>query len=159
MKCFRIKNKYGYNYVKLTKNGKSKAFKVHRLVAMAFIPNSNNFCFVNHKNENKRDNRASNLEWCNKKYNCQYGTSQERLSKNRKNSPFVKRIPVVRVSDGKFYNSCAETLNDGFDPCHVAEVCRGIRKTNCGESFRYATELEVKEYGRKYTFVKKFERG
>ena len=66
----------GYECVKLCKDGKYKKFSVHRLVAMAFIinPKPNEWNQVNHKNENKSDNRVCNLEWCDNKYNCSYGT-------------------------------------------------------------------------------------
>ena len=52
----------GYLVVKLCKDGKQKAYKVHRLVADAFIPNPENLPQVNHINEDKTDNRAENLE-------------------------------------------------------------------------------------------------
>jgi hypothetical protein len=72
----------GYSRVFLTLKGKQKPFSVHRLVAQAFIPNPNGFPQVNHKNENKSDNRAENLEWCTAKYNSCYGTRISRLSRN-----------------------------------------------------------------------------
>ena len=49
-----------------------KAYKVHRLVALAFIPNPNNYPIVNHKDENAANNRADNLEWCTNAYNVKY---------------------------------------------------------------------------------------
>ena len=71
-------DKDGYKYVSFYKNNKPKHYKVHRLVAEAFIPNPNNWPQVNHKNEVKNDNRVCNLEWCTAKYNRNYGTSTER---------------------------------------------------------------------------------
>lgn len=63
------------NYVDVTlsKKGNSKRYKVHRLVAEAFIPNPNNYPQVNHKDCNPLNNRVNNLEWCNAKYNINYG--------------------------------------------------------------------------------------
>lgn len=58
-----------YEYIKI--NGKN--YRVHRLVANAFVPNPNNLPEVNHKDENKLNNCAWNLEWCNHLYNMNYG--------------------------------------------------------------------------------------
>ena len=51
------------------KNGSKKQFLIHRLVAEAFIPNPNNYPIINHIDENKRNNKVDNLEWCNQKHN------------------------------------------------------------------------------------------
>tara|TARA_Y100001970_G_C13870750_1_gene668878 strand:+ start:115 stop:744 length:630 start_codon:yes stop_codon:yes gene_type:complete len=65
-------NSKGYFELSLYKNGEQKDFRVHRLVALAFIPNPNNLPMVNHINQyNKLDNRVSNLEWCTNLYNTQ----------------------------------------------------------------------------------------
>lgn len=63
----------GYIKVNLTKNGFTKHFLVHRLVAIAFIPNPLNNKFVNHKNGIRGDNRVSNLEWVTHSENCIHG--------------------------------------------------------------------------------------
>ena len=70
----------GYLQVSLYKNGKRNIFNVHRLVALHFIPNSNNYKEVNHKDENKQNNRVDNLEWCDRKYNQNYGSRTQRAS-------------------------------------------------------------------------------
>ena len=67
------KTKGGYLRLPLTINNKAKSYLVHRLVALAFIPNPNNYPEVNHKNEDKTDNRVENLEWCDRSYNINYG--------------------------------------------------------------------------------------
>lgn len=72
----------GYKVVGLSKEGKSKSFRVHRLVAETFIDNPNNYKCINHKDENKLNNNVNNLEWCTIAYNNNYGTKQERYKKN-----------------------------------------------------------------------------
>lgn len=74
-------NIYGYAIIKLMKSGKSITYKVHRLVAMAFIPNPDNLPHINHKDENKLNNNPNNLEWCDNRYNNNYGTRNKRISK------------------------------------------------------------------------------
>ena len=71
----------GYLYVGLSKQCKTKLYLVHRLVALAFIPNPLHLPEVNHKDENKLNNNVDNLEWCGSKYNTNYGTRNKRKSK------------------------------------------------------------------------------
>lgn len=73
-------DKQGYLYNVLCKNGKTKNFKTHRLVAHMFVdnPKPKEFIIVNHKSEVKNDNVWTNLEWCDFKYNSNYGTCRQR---------------------------------------------------------------------------------
>ena len=71
----------GYLYVGLSKQCKTKLYLVHRLVALAFIPNPLHLPEINHKDENKLNNNVDNLEWCDSKYNTNYGTRNKRKSK------------------------------------------------------------------------------
>ena len=68
----------GYFSVGLSKKGKVTIYLVHRLVAQVFIPNPFSLPQVNHKDEDKKNNIAENLEWCDAKYNSNYGTAKER---------------------------------------------------------------------------------
>lgn len=74
-------NRGGYLKVGLRAGGKQKMFLVHRLVCEAFHENPDNKPQVNHLNEIKTDNRASNLEWCTRKKNINHGTRNERVAK------------------------------------------------------------------------------
>ena len=73
-------DKYGYLQVHLSKNGKHYAKSIHRLVAQTFIPNPNNYSQVNHKDEKRDNNNVENLEWCNCKYNNNYGNRNKKIS-------------------------------------------------------------------------------
>lgn len=66
------RNKNGYMYVGFRANGKAVYLRVHRVIAMCFLPNPNNYPQVNHKDCNPSNNTVSNLEWCTASYNCQY---------------------------------------------------------------------------------------
>lgn len=77
-------NERGYAIVSLYKEKRLKTFRVHRLVAQAFIPNPQNLPEVNHLDENKQNNQLTNLEWCTREYNLAYGTRGLRQSQTIK---------------------------------------------------------------------------
>lgn len=76
-------NTNGYMSIDLYKNGKVHKFRVHRLVAEAFIPNLYNLPMVNHRDGNKMNNQVSNLEWCDNSYNLSYGSRAEKMFQSR----------------------------------------------------------------------------
>lgn len=121
----------GYSHVMLYPD--RKWYRVHRLVAEAFIPNPNNYPVINHKNEVKNDNRVSNLEWCTHEYNCNYGTRIEKIRKTHSN---CKRCIV----DGVEYHSLTEACKqNGFRVSSVKHAFWKGRKTYKGHSISYIT--------------------
>lgn len=94
----------GYLTVMLYNKGYRKNVTVHRLVASAFIDNNNPdlLTMVNHRDENKHNNRVDNLEWCTQKYNMNYGTLKERQSRSRLNNDTIKKIPITLIKGKKY---------------------------------------------------------
>lgn len=114
----------GYRSVTLYKGpGVRRKYLIHRLVAMAFVPNPNGFDSVNHKDEDKSNNCASNLEWCTIYYNNNYGTARLRTSYT-KGSPIMQStlegIPIaIYASVG-----IAESVT-GVDRHGIIDCCHG----------------------------------
>lgn len=131
-----IKHENGYlAYELYYSKHKKKRFLAHRLVAMAFIPNPNNYPHVNHKDEDKTNNTVDNLEWCTPMYNNHYGTLRLRQS-------IAKSIPVEQyTADGRFlarYCSvkvAAELLH--FSGPGIARACRNEAKYNLAYGYRW----------------------
>lgn len=112
----------GYEQIMLCKNGKVKQFKVHRLVAEAYIPNPNNFSQVNHKDENKNHNWINNLEWCDAKYNVSYSLG----------------LKIKCVETNKIYESIRAAAKEmNLDNSSIAKACKGKLKTCGGYHWRY----------------------
>ena len=120
-----IKDKKGYLRISLSKNGKSKCFSIHRLVAKAFVDGYEEGLDVNHINEIKTDNRAKNLEWCTKEYNCNYGTRNNRIKIKNLNSN-GKKIRCIELD--KVFNSIAEAGR--YFKCSSATICYCLRGKN-----------------------------
>lgn len=109
----------GYEYVMLNDCNRKQHLKtVHRLVAQAFISNPNNLPIVNHKDENKLNNAASNLEWCTHAYNNVYNDVNKRVSEKLKGRQAHNAVPVIDVSTGIVYTSkqqCVEACKLRWD--------------------------------------------
>ncbi len=123
-------NGNGYLQVDLCKNGKRKKYSVHRLVAEAFIPNWFDDPEVNHRDENPKNNHVSNLEWCDRKYNDNYGTRNERMSKPV--FQLTKTGELVRE-----WSSIQEAGRNGFNNGNIVSCCRGKLKSYKGFIWRY----------------------
>lgn len=121
----------GYMKTHLSKNGKQTYPYVHRLVAIAFLPNPNNLPEVNHKDENKSNNNVTNLEWCDKYYNANYGTLMKRSleTKKRNNSKGQEYACLQYDLKGNLiaeYKSESEAYRQ-TGVRHIADCCRGVR--------------------------------
>lgn len=136
-------DKKGYLGVDLRYGGKRHCCKIHRLVALAFIPNPNNYPEINHKDEDKTNNRVDNLEWCDHWYNVHYGTGAERgidalrrdVNQYDKQGNFIKRWHGVKTA-------CAAL---GLDSGCVVRCCDGSSRTYGGFIWLYPDTPSLEE--------------
>lgn len=136
-----MKERNGYLRVELCRNGKIKNFLVHRLIATAFIKNPEGFEQVNHKDENKINNCVDNLEFCDCKYNINYGTHNERMIAAQRNHPSKsKAVEASRFSDFRTiklrYSSTAEADRNGYSSGNVSKCCRGCFNREGNNKYR-----------------------
>ena len=127
----------GYCIVVLSKNGAHKSCSIHRLVAEAFIENPENKKEVNHKDECKTNNIFTNLEWCDRAYNANYGTSVKRCSAKK-----FKKVAQIDINSGvviRVFPSAklAEEMT-GISRKNISMVCLNKRKIAGGYIWKFA---------------------
>ena len=118
-----IKNNRGYLQVQLT-NGTQhkKTVKIHRLVALAYTPNPNNYDTVDHIDENKEHNYINNLRWMTREEN--------------KNRSWCKKVYCVEL-DKVFESAAAAARELGLDRPKISLVCNGKRNKTGGYHFKF----------------------
>lgn len=130
-----LSKKMGYHYVSTDVNFKTFGMRVHRLVALAFIPNDDKTKkFVNHINGNKLDNRVENLEWVTPQHNVQHAYDNKLIK------PFERKVCKCDM-DG----NVIETFNSlktasektGIHDAGIVKVCKGKRQTAGGFKWKY----------------------
>lgn len=142
----KIKNtqvNFGYCVVMLFNKKRYKNFRIHRLVAKAFIPNPDNLPCVNHKDEDKTNNCVDNLEWCDHLYNNNYGTKKERISLINTNNPKISKKINQYSLDGFFIKQWPSMMDIerslGYESIHISQVSRHLRKSAYGYIWKYAS--------------------
>lgn len=136
LKYWLSPNKVGYPTVMLYLGDKKVKVPIHRLVALKYLDNPNNYNYVNHIDGNKENNHISNLEWCTAKQNTAHLMNV--LGHN------MGRIKVIKKDkDGnilKTYNSIKEASEDtGIEYSSLAKCVRGVYKTSGGYRWEGAT--------------------
>ena len=129
-------NTDGYLYVSLYKDGVRKLFKVHRLVAEAFIPNPDNKPCIDHINTIRDDNRAENLRWCTQKENCNNELTRKNQSNGHKGLFSGENNPMY----GKHHSEEHRRK--------ISEGGRGLKRTE-------ETRKKIAEAKRQYWLKKK----
>lgn len=125
------KGRNNYMQLRLYDNGRAKTVEVHTLVAKAFIPNPNHYNCINHIDEDKTNNKVSNLEWCTNQYNVRYSRA--------------KAIDVYTL-EGKLIDTleCAIDVAEKYN-VPTTNICRSCNSKDYTEvhrkyQFRYKDE-------------------
>lgn len=126
-----------YLYVTLCKNCNQKRFFIHRLVAQAFIENSNSYPHIDHIDTNKHNNNVENLRWVTPKMNMENVLTRQHLSKVRKNNNINftwNCTPIVQLTKNnelvKIYPSIAEASRDGFEYTCIQKCLSNRQRTH-----------------------------
>lgn len=127
-----IKHVTGYYLVTLSKCGEHRTIRLHRLVAKAFIPNPDNLPEVNHKDENKANNRADNLEWCDGLYNTNYGTG-----KYRKTAKRMRKVEQLTADGQHIAYFDAVRIASRATGCSVGHIQESIKKGWLTHGYRW----------------------
>ena len=127
----------GYLVVSLCANNQVKIFSVHRLVAEVFLPNPKKHNQVNHKDGNKQNNCASNLEWC----SCSENNAH--AHKNGLNKSLLlpsRNVVGTHIITGQRieFHSIGEARRYGFHDSSISACCKGIRNKHGGYKWCYA---------------------
>lgn len=144
-----ISDKDQYSIINLYQNGKNKTCRIHRLVASAFIPNPNNYPVINHKDENRTNNRIDNLEWCTSKHNNNYGSHNKKVGKALKGKPKSKQhiLKVRENNPNKRKVKCLNT-NEIFeyivDAARIYNICQSDITKCCKGKNKSAGKIDGK---------------
>lgn len=118
--------------------GVCKHFRVHRLVAITFLPNPQNLPQVNHKDQDKFNSHLSNLEWCTAKYNINYGDAIHRRTESR-----LGHAPeILCLETSKIYQSQSQAARDlSLNQGNISRVLSGIYERTGGYHFSWMHEM------------------
>lgn len=135
--------KKGYESVGLCIDGSRKWFLVHRLVAMAFILNPNNYPVVHHIDEVKDNNKVENLEWCSYQYNNTYGNRLKGWGHKvrKKLSKSVIQYTMDGVFVKKWHSMIDAQREDGFNQGCISNCCRGVANSHKGYIWKYEEDV------------------
>ena len=139
----------GYCRVTLCKNGKRENRRIHRMVAIVFIPNPRGYNIINHKDRNPRNNAIDNLEWCSISYNVTYDNARARSSRTRYNNMYgFKRVAQYDLTGRlitTFESSASAARAIGCSQGSISNSCTGRAKTAGGYKWRYIMAQDLQK--------------
>lgn len=135
-------DRYGYAYINVSVNYRVRKAQVHRIVALAFIPNPDNLPCINHKDEDKKNNNVDNLEWCTVYYNNHYNGRYERTKYPG------HRCAAYRCDDGSLvgeFRSVTQAAKIiGINRTTIDRCLRGIHNTSGGYIWKSLKTKQIK---------------
>ena len=176
----------GYLQVNLHKNDKSKRFRVHRLVALAFVTNPEGKPHINHKDGHPLNCHVSNLEWCTCSENNQhaYDTGLKKSGESHYNAKLtneqiyyirenpsglttyelaemfgVKQATISEIQLGKKWKHAGGTIRQSKCPCVSEEIKAQIRAEYKRGSYKFGAVALAKKYGVNWKTISKIVKG
>lgn len=139
-------DKKGYLKVRLSLHDKKVSVRVHRMVAIAFIPNPENLPQVNHKDGNKKNNHVSNLEWASNYDNMQHAICNGLINRSE-NAGRDRRSIAGTDKNGTtvvFESLASAVASLNISKANLCNALKGKRKRCGGYSWKYIEEGETK---------------
>ena len=126
---------YKYERVGLVNEEGMRLYRVHQLVALAFIPNPNNYKQINHIDGNPHNNKVSNLEWCSAAHNIRHTSYKYKGGKNKPKALICRKVDGTYVGQYKSGNEAALEL--GIYANSIYLVAKGVMASTHGYVFEY----------------------
>ena len=128
------KNSNGYKVITLHKGKKTEKKLLHKIIAETFIPNPNNYNYINHKDNNPSNNNVNNLEWCTQSYNIKY--AYEKGNKTQQKKKKINQIKNGNILKTFISISDAERKT-GIKGANISKCCRNLRNYAGGYQWEY----------------------
>lgn len=135
-----------YSYICFRKNCSRIVVGIHRLVAMAFLPNPCNYPEIDHIDRDGTNNNVSNLRWCTRSMNMRNERTVivHKQAMTGRKLPSLRK-PVVKLKHGvleKTYDSVTEASKDGYSISAIVRVCKNRGHTHKGFKWMYLSQYK-----------------
>lgn len=127
-----------YYFITLSNNGDKRNFYIHRLVAIAFLPNPDCLPQVNHKDENTYNNSVDNLEWCTNQYNQHYSKTYLKGAEASKKKVLQYDMNNNLIKEWNSQSEAARALN--IRQNKISDVCCGVNRSYKGYIWRFKVD-------------------